>query len=147
MLDRAVDFLFRDLSRDQVSAVLRVGWRVGVMIHIAFACGWLSMFGLSGFAQAEEISGLKSQVAQLSAQFQKDQATEAVAALELQVRALDQEIFQIEARLAELGRLGQTADQLYSSRLSTLRSDKAATERKLEQAMQNPALDLPGPSS
>lgn len=146
MLDRALQFLTMDLTKHQLQGVVKVAYRGGVLIHIAFACGYLAMFGLPGFAGAGEISGLRGQVARLSAEFQKDQAAEAVQALELQIKVLDQEIFQIEAKLAEFGRLGQQADMLYAQRLSTLKSDKAATERRLDQAMKHPALVPPDAS-
>lgn len=145
MLDKILQALSFDLSKEQVNGVMRVGWRVVIIVHILFACGWLTAFGLVGFARADEISGIKGQVAQLQAQFQKDQAQEAVNALEIQVKVLDQEIFAIQAKLAEQTRLGQQADALYASRLVTLQSDKAATERRLKLAMRNPALQLPGP--
>lgn len=141
MLDRFLQFLAHDLTKDQVNAVVKTGWRVGIGGYILWACGGLSMFGMPGFARADEISGLKGQVAQLSAKFDTDQAQEKVAALELRVRVLDQEIFEIQARLTEVVALGQRADALYERRLVELKSDKAATERQLALALAHPALN------
>ncbi len=146
MFDRVLQFLAHDLTKDQVHAVVKTGWRVGIGTYILWACGGLSMFGMPGFARADEIYGLKGQVAQLSAKFDTDQAQEKVNALEIQIKVLDQEIFEIQAKLTEIGALGQRADALYERRLVTLKSDKAATERRLTLAMQHPALNPKGGS-
>lgn len=145
MLDKFLRFLSFDLTPDQSKAVVQTAWRAGLAAFVAWSCGAFQIFGVPGFARADEISGVKAQMADLSAQFQKDQAQEAVASLEIQIKVLDQEIFEIEAKLAELGRLGQVADALYERRLVDLRSSKASAERKLTRAMTNPALDIPGP--
>lgn len=146
-LEQLAQILTFDLTKDQVRAILRVGLRAVFAVHILFACGWLSIFGLSGFASAGEINGLKAQVAQLTAQVQKSDAQREVRRLEAQLRDVDSEIFTIEAKLAEIGRLGQQADVLYSQRLSSLRVQRGQLERDLATANRNPALDLKVPAS
>lgn len=142
-LTQLASILGFDLTKDQVQAVIRVGIRTVFAGHIAFACGWLAVFGLSGFASAGEIEGVKGQVAALTAQIQRSEAQDKVDRLEAQLRDIDAEIFTIQARLAEIGRLGQQADVLYSQRLSTLQTEKAAIERQLGAAMDHPALRPP----
>lgn len=51
-----------NLNRRQQAMVLRVGWVLLVTTHIAWACGWLTLWGLSGFARAEELSKVQAAV-------------------------------------------------------------------------------------
>ncbi len=144
MLNRVLQYITHDLTHAEMNAVVRVGWRSLLAIHIVWACGYLSVLGIPGFARASDTSGVKAEVAALSAEFQTYRAQEKVATLERELKDIDKEIFSIEARLAEIGRLGQNADQLYSQRLATLRTEKAAVERELATAMKHPALYEPG---
>lgn len=34
----------------------------GFMLHIVWACGWLSYFGIEGFAQAKELKGIQQKL-------------------------------------------------------------------------------------
>jgi len=68
--DRAVDVTgaFSALSagfgldRKRQALVLRILWVLAVSGHIAWACGWLSMVGLGGFAKADDMSRLQQTV-------------------------------------------------------------------------------------
>ena len=51
------------LSRKDQALLLRVLWVLLVSAHIAWACGWLSVLGLSGFAKAENVDKLQQTVA------------------------------------------------------------------------------------
>lgn len=51
------------LNRRQQALLLRVGWVIIVTTHIAWACGWLGVLGLIGFARADELSKLQQTVA------------------------------------------------------------------------------------
>jgi hypothetical protein len=42
------------LSDEQVRGAIIVGWRLVLVAHIAFACGWLTFLGLPGFALASD---------------------------------------------------------------------------------------------
>lgn len=142
--ERLIQFLAHDLTQDQVRAVIRVGLRAVFGFHILFACGWLTVFGLSGFARAADTEGLRTSIAALRDDFSRAQAQDKVDKLEDRLAAIDQEIFAIEAKLAEIGRLGQHADVLYGQRLTTLRSEHAAVTRQLAEALDHPALLPPG---
>lgn len=142
MLDRIVQFLAHDLTKEQVTGVVKTGWRALILVHIAYACGALSMFGLPGFARASDDESLKQQVARLSDQIEKSEAVGKVAKLELELQGIDEQIFTIEARLAEIGRLGQVADSLYIQRLTELRTQHNKVERELAVALRHPALKL-----
>lgn len=50
------------LDRKQQALFLRILWVLVVSIHIAWACGWLSMLGLVGFARANEVSQIQQTV-------------------------------------------------------------------------------------
>jgi len=47
------------LNRNQQALVLRILWVLVVTLHIAWACGWLSLLGLAGFAKAEDLGRLQ----------------------------------------------------------------------------------------
>lgn len=50
------------LSRKDQALLLRVLWVLLVSAHIAWACGWLTMIGLTGFAKAESVQELQRTV-------------------------------------------------------------------------------------
>lgn len=50
------------LTKRQQALILRVLWVLLVSAHIAWACGWLTLIGLAGFAKAEEVSRLQQTV-------------------------------------------------------------------------------------
>jgi len=132
MFDRILKFILHDVDPAHVNTVLRVAWRSVIVLHIAFACGWLGIIGLTGFAKAAETENLKGSIAMVSQQVAKYRAQDRKDALEIEIRRLDQEIFNIKAKMAELGALGKTADSLYSQRLSELENEKATQVRVLE---------------
>lgn len=44
------------LTDEQAKGAATVGWRALIVLHIAYACGWLAYIGLgSGFALADEV--------------------------------------------------------------------------------------------
>lgn len=47
-------WLTAGLSEEQVRGAITVGWRLALVVHIAFACGWLGFLGLPGFAMASD---------------------------------------------------------------------------------------------
>ncbi|HEY6225413.1 MAG TPA: hypothetical protein VIW26_16640 [Gemmatimonadales bacterium] len=51
-----------NLNRRQQALLLRVGWVLIVTTHILWACGWLGVIGLIGFARADELSKLQTTV-------------------------------------------------------------------------------------
>lgn len=143
MLDRIAQFLAHDLTREQVNAVMRVGWRVGMIGFVAWATGAFAGYGAPGFARADEATTIKSSVAQLSGKVERWRAEDRLKSAEAELAAVDREIFSIEARLAEFGRLGQTADALYTQRLAELRIRRGNLARRVERAEKDP--DLAGP--
>jgi hypothetical protein len=144
--DRIWQVLTLDATPDQVRAIVRFCYRGGVLIHILFACGWLTIFGLSGFARAEDNASLKQSIAQLAHSFDAAQAQSRVDKLEAELAGVEQEMFLIRAKLSEATRLGQQADALYSQRLSSLESKHGAILRQLQAAQAHPALS-PRPRS
>lgn len=49
------DVIAFDLTPAQKKLALRIGWRVALITHIFWACGWLAVFGLSGFVRADDM--------------------------------------------------------------------------------------------
>jgi hypothetical protein len=53
-------WLLNGLTDEQVKGVITVSWRALLLVHIAWACGWLGYIGLgNGFAQAADFEGFK----------------------------------------------------------------------------------------
>jgi hypothetical protein len=50
------------LTEEQVKGVIVVGWRALLVVHIAFACGWLAWTGISGFAYASDVQNVSDDV-------------------------------------------------------------------------------------
>lgn len=50
------------LNRRQQALILRILWVLGVSLHIAWACGWLAVIGLVGFARADDVHSLQQTV-------------------------------------------------------------------------------------
>lgn len=50
------------LSKRQQALVIRILWVLLVSVHIAWACGWLSVIGLAGFAKAEEVRDIRQTI-------------------------------------------------------------------------------------
>lgn len=50
------------LNRRQQALLIRIFWVILVSAHIAWACGWLTMIGLVGFARADELKELRQTV-------------------------------------------------------------------------------------
>lgn len=113
------------------------------MFHILWACGWLAALGIPGFVQAGELKNLEQSVAQVTEAVRINKLEQQLLALETERRRLDQEVFNIEARLAELTRAGAVADRIYGERLAQLRGDLRRVELRLAAFLRaNPDLDL-----
>lgn len=54
MLDKLASIFFGDIPVDQRRFVTRLLFRGIFLVHIAWACGWLTSLGFTGFARAEE---------------------------------------------------------------------------------------------
>lgn len=131
---------------------MRLAFRGLFMVHIAWACGWLSAVGLSGFAQAGEveeakkdlkvqIDEVKKKVESIDQAIIKSQKQQTKASLESELRKLSQDIFTIEARQKELKAAGIRADRIYDERLNELQEERRAVESKLSVFMQvNPEI-------
>lgn len=88
------------LTPHQRRLVLNSLWRIVVSIHIALACGWLSVTGFPGFAKATDVETLKKG--------QIDAASEVVA----------QNIF--DTRVRQCQATSPESRQFYASRLQFL---------------------------
>lgn len=73
-----------NLTRSQKSLLLRIGWVILVTTHIAWACGWLGVLGLIGFAKADELKELR-QTVQASARVTLSQEIRAQATIRCRV--------------------------------------------------------------
>lgn len=135
MLDKLSAAATADLTADQVKVGMAYSWRVGLALFVAYAFGIFTPIGLAGFARAGDVASqmqdVKASVTGLSSKFDRAQNVQLAADLTAESKRLDQEIFSIEARLAEIGRLGQQADAIYAQRLSELKSQRKETERRL----------------
>lgn len=48
------------LNRREQALLLRILWVLVVSAHIAWACGWLAVFGLVGFARGDDVTEIKN---------------------------------------------------------------------------------------
>lgn len=144
IVDRVLGLLIADWTPEQRRFAVTAGWRLVLTFHIAWACGWLAALGfpLVGFAQesdvaqvklelSQQIEAVKREVADVSRAVSTSQKHSQRAAMETELRRLDQEIFNIDARLQELSVAGLRADRIYSERLSDLRTQKETISRRL----------------
>jgi hypothetical protein len=148
MLDRLASIFFGDIPIEQRKTVTRLLFRGVVFVHIAWACGWLAMAGLplQGFANAADVEQVKEELTQkmeevkrkvdsVEASVSRAQRQQLRAAMETEVRRLDQEIFNIEARQQELTQAGLRPDRIYAERLAELRASKSRVESRLRSFM------------
>lgn len=137
------------LTEADKKALAVVFWRTLLVVHILWACGWLAFLNLPGFVSASEVAKVQKQVEEVAAsmssvetalvEYKKEQRR---LALEAEVRRLDQEIFNIEAKIAELQRSGVNADRIYSERLAQLNTERRAVDRALASFMRiNPDIE------
>jgi hypothetical protein len=143
MLDKLFDLFVGDMTVDQRRMFMRLAFRGMFVVHIAWACGWLSAVGLNGFAQAGEVESAKTvlsshidsvekKVDSIDAQIVKSRKQQTKVALETELRKLNQDIFTIQARLKELTAAGIKADRIYDERLSDLLDEKRSVESQLD---------------
>lgn len=53
-------WLFEGLTDAQIKGVVKVSWRLVLITHIAWVCGWLSVIGIaSPFARADEVASIQ----------------------------------------------------------------------------------------
>lgn len=152
MIDRMLNLFFGDVTPDEKKALTQLIFRGLLLMHIAWACGYLSVIGLHGFANAGEVKAVRDELTvKMEAQNNyiksvqdsviKSRNTAKRDAMEIEIRRLDQDIFSIEARVKELAAAGLRADRIYDERLSELRSMKAKVETRLEAFLRaNPEL-------
>ena len=142
MLDRLLNLVVGDVPVEHKRLLVRVFFRGLLVVHVAWACGWLATIGLSGFAQAgevqkvreeltQQIAGVKSKVDSVEASVIRSQKLQTRTALETEVRRLDQEIFNVEARVKELDAAGLRPDRIYDERLNDLRSERERVQSRL----------------
>lgn len=142
MLSKLIDIFIGDIPPEQRAMFIRVSFRALLVIHIIWACGWLTSLGLAGFARAEsidqvkrdlssQISELAKQVDSIQSQVARSQKIQTRTAYEAELRRLNQEIFAVEARLKELTAAGIRADRIYDERLSDLKSERQRVENRL----------------
>jgi hypothetical protein len=94
------------MSPQMRQAVLNVGWRILVSVHIALACGWLSVSGFPGFARADALIALR--------QAQMDAAAEVVAQNIFDTRVRQCAAGTPEARVFYAERLQSLANRYYA---------------------------------
>lgn len=94
------------MSPQMRQAVLNVGWRVLVSVHIALACGWLSVSGFPGFARADAVTALR--------QAQLDAAAEVVAQNIFDTRVRQCNATTADARVFYAERLQALTGRYYS---------------------------------
>lgn len=71
-------WLLLGLSDTQIEGIFTVSWRVIIVGHIAWACGWLAYLGVGGgFARAEDFSKNTSEIRALKVEFLEQQIWEA----------------------------------------------------------------------
>lgn len=145
-------FIAGEIPAGARQAFVRVMFRGLVGVHILWACGWLSWIGLSGFAKAGDVIVTKGEVSQMrteltakietvNAAVVRSQKIQQRTAMELELRRLEQEIFNVEARVKELSAAGIRADRIYDERLHELKQDRARIESQLDVFMRtNPDL-------
>lgn len=146
MLDKAINLILGDVTPDQKKMLTRLTFRGLLLVHILWACGWLGMVGLTGFAQAGEVKQVKeelskelgdvrNQVATVQNQVARSEKLTRRAALETEVRRLDQEIFNIQARQKELSQANMRPDRIYDERLAELTSERERVSQRLREFM------------
>lgn len=140
MLNKLIDIFIGDIPLEQRTMFYRLAFRALFVIHIAWACSWLP--GIQGFARADDmakvkqdltgqIDELKAKVDTMQSQIARGQKVQTRTAYEAELRRLNQEIFEIEARLKELSEAGLRADRIYGERLSDLRIERERVENRL----------------
>lgn len=142
MLNKLIDIFIGDIPQNQRAAFTRIFFRGIFLVHIVWACGLLSAFGINGFARAEsieqvkrelstQISKLNEKVETVQSQVTRGQKVQTRTAYEAELRRLNQEIFAVEARLKELTAAGIRADRIYDERLNDLKIERSRVESRL----------------
>lgn len=142
MLNKLIDIFIGDIPQSQRAAFTRIFFRGIFLVHIVWACGLLSAFGINGFARAEsieqvkqklsvQISELNEKVETVQSQVARGQKVQTRTAYEAELRRLNQEIFAVEARLKELTAAGIRADRIYDERLNDLKIERSRVESRL----------------
>lgn len=127
MFKQLFEIFVGDMTPEQKRFLIRLGFRFLLVFHIAWACGWLQFMGLTGFAQAGELADVKSDLATLMIK----QNIETRTSFETEIKRIDQEIFNAEAKIIE-ARDNPPLAQVHSERLSELRSERGRVQRRLE---------------
>lgn len=141
MFDNLLKLFTGDATPEQKRFLVRMSFRFLLVFHIAWACGWLSFLGLSGFAQADTITDLKTEVASIKSSLAVAEVVRQRDAMESEIRRLDQELFAIRARIEEQQSAGQAVDALYTQRFNALTSERNQLNSRLTAFLQaNPSV-------
>lgn len=76
------------LTDEQAKGAVVVGWRMLLVVHILFACGWLAWAGLPGFAYAADVTSVRNDVSSIKVEL-------------LESRIFDTRVRQCESTTAE----------------------------------------------
>lgn len=121
MPGRMLQLIAGDIPPAHRKMLVTVMFRLLLVVHVAWACGWLASFGLPGFAQVSELR-----------QVVRGQKIQQRTAYESELRRINQEIFLLDARAQELAAAGVKADRLYGERASDLRSERDRVQNRLQ---------------
>lgn len=141
-MDKLWDLFVGDIPHEQRKAFTRIFFRGFFLFHVVWACGWLAIAGLPGFAQAGEVQSVKKElteridrldgkISNVEASVVHSQKIQQRTAYEVEVRRLDQEIFNTTSRIKELQTAGIRVDQLYDERLNDLQSERERVQSRL----------------
>lgn len=127
MFKQVFEIFIGDMTPEQKRFFIRTAFRFLLVFHIAWACGWLAFMNLPGFAQAGELADVKNDLTTLMTK----QNIETRTSFETEIKRLDQEIFNAEAKIIEATG-NQPLVNVHSERLSQLRSERSRVQRRLE---------------
>lgn len=127
MFKQVFELFVGDMTPEQKRFLIRTAFRFLLVFHIAWACGWLQFMGLVGFAQAGELADVKSDLGVLMTK----QNIETRTSFETEIKRLEQEIFNAEAKIIEAGD-NRPLIQVHNQRLAELRSERNRVQRRLE---------------
>jgi hypothetical protein len=106
-----MSLLLQGLSKEQVRGVFTVSWRVALIVHIAWLCGFLVPFGIAPpFAKADVVATLQTDVGAIVAELKSDR-----------IDRLDADIFATRRLQCEAIKTGtQEQQRQYADRLNEL---------------------------
>lgn len=140
-INKLIDAFMGDIPIEQRVTFYRMLFRGVFMLHVAWACGWLP--GIQGFALAGELEKTNKELTikltaaeekfdELKKQIARGTKIQIRTAYEAELRRLNQEIFEIEAKIREIARTGRQPDRIYDQRLSDLVAERERVESNLQ---------------